>query len=181
MTKQAKTITNTVASKIAKAVSAADSTGSIVTQVCDIAKQAFKGEAIEKADIETIANAVVKERGLKGRNAINRASEIRNVLRAYVTLPAAVVALKKHSKFDGTFPWHASIKLARCVNKNPTTSKAVTAYFNKAKAAPPKSPQVLLNDLGIRISNVSCRKGSKQFELQSALLQAFEDAGVTFA
>lgn len=114
-----------------EALSNAENTGALVTQVCDVANRYTKGESISDEDMTAIVGGIAKERGWKGPALKSRASEVRVVLRASATLPEAIKGFRNRAdKCD----WHTSMKLARCINKGESVQKAINMVHNAQKS-----------------------------------------------
>src|ERR1044072_8113355 len=80
-----------------EALSNAENTGALVTQVCDVANRYTKGEVISDEDMTAIVGGIARERGWKGPALKSRASEVRVVLRASNTLPEAIKAFRNRA------------------------------------------------------------------------------------
>lgn len=132
------TARSAIVSTFVSAISSAENSGSLVTQVCDAANKYARGEQIGDEDIAAIGHAVAKERGWKGRSLKSRLSEVRVVLRAYTTLPEAIEAFIAKAK---CCDWHTSMKLARRLNKGDSVKQAVTAAFQKNGQSKKSTPQ----------------------------------------
>lgn len=124
------TARSAIVSTFVSAISSAENSGSLVTQVCDAANKYARGLPIGDEDIAAIGHGVAKERGWKGRSLKSRLSEVRVVLRSYATLPEAIEAfIAKARNCD----WHTSMKLARRLNKGDSVKQAVAAAFEQQK------------------------------------------------
>lgn len=140
-TKQVAALSSTARSAIVaayvEALSANESTGSLVTQVCDTARKYMRGEAINDEDRSSIVLDISKARGWKGKSAKSRQSEVNVVLRAYNQLPEAIDSYRTKAK---RCQWHDSMKLARRLNAGDTIAQAVRAAFTtntqSAKSTP---------------------------------------------
>lgn len=132
------TARSAIVSTFVSAISSAENSGSLVTQVCDAANKYARGEQIAESDISAIGSAVAKERGWKGRSLKSRLSEVRVVLRSYATLPEAIEAFIAKAK---SCDWHTSMKLARRLNKGDSVKQAVAAAFEKNGQSKKSTPQ----------------------------------------
>lgn len=141
MTKQTTTLNSTARSAIVatfcSAMTAAENTGSHVTQVCETAQRFLKGTEVSKDDQDAIIKDIGTARGWKGDTLRARGSEVRVILRAYAQLPEAVESYKAKAK---GCTWHNAMKLARLINKHEKVSKAVALALEQ-KTAAPVSPQ----------------------------------------
>jgi hypothetical protein len=127
-----------IVSTFVDALNAAENTGSLVTQVCDTANKYTKGETIGDEDMSAIVGSIAKERGWKGPALKSRTSEVRVVLRASGQLPEAIKALSTKA---GKCDWHASMKLARCINKGMAIPKAVKLCMATKEQSAKSTPQ----------------------------------------
>ena len=109
-----------------------ESSGNLVTQVCDIASAALKGEEIPKEARSLIVSDIASNRGWKDKTLKSRSSECNVVLRAYVSLGEAVRVFTKRN--NGKCQWHDSMKLARRLNAGDSVQQAVAAAFAKSEA-----------------------------------------------
>jgi hypothetical protein len=159
-----------VSAAFVTALQTIDSTGSAVTNVCNAARAAFKGESINDADMKGIVTQIADARGWKGVTRKVRESECRVILETYTTLPEA------HKKLaPDTYTYHDALKLARCVRKaDGNIGKAVAAFKKKpssTKAAPvPKDRAAKW--LGKMYDKANAAKREK-------ILQACELLGIT--
>lgn len=110
-----------VAMAFCSALDAQSNTGSIVTQVCDVARSIMRGKPFPEADMAAIVEDITAKRGWQGPTAKVRASEVRTVLYTYAKLPEAI----KIAQQDGTCNWHFAMKLARIIRKGKTGAAAV--------------------------------------------------------
>jgi hypothetical protein len=124
------TARSAIVSTFVDALSANESTGSLVTQVCDVARKYLKGEAFSDEDRNAVVSDIAKARGWKGASAKSRISECNVVLRAYGTLPEAIETYRAKAK---RCQWHDSMKLARRLNAGDTVAQAVRAAFAKSE------------------------------------------------
>lgn len=124
------TARSAIVSTFVSAISSAENSGSLVTQVCDAANKYARGEQISNEDIAAIGNGVAKERGWKGGSLKSRLSEVRVVLRAYTTLPEAIESFIAKAK---CCDWHTSMKLARRLNKGDSVKQAVALTLEQKK------------------------------------------------
>jgi hypothetical protein len=119
------------------ALSANESTGSLVTQVCDVARKYTKGADIAEEDRSAIVADISKARGWKGKSAKSRCSEVNVVLRAHASLPEAIEAYRAKAK---SVQWHDSMKLARRINAGDSITQAVKAAFVSGGSGAKVSP-----------------------------------------
>jgi hypothetical protein len=110
-----------VAMAFCSALDAQSNTGSIVTQVCDVARSIMRGKPFPDADMAAIVADITAKRGWEGPTAKVRASEVRTVLSTYAKLPEAI----KIAQQDGPCNWHFAMKLARIIKKGKTGAAAV--------------------------------------------------------
>ena len=130
-----------VATALAKAYEALDDQSSIVTQVCNSATAVFKGEAIQKHDMEAIIAKLAKLRNWSDASRKVRSSEVRAVLKNYDRLPEAIAAYK--SKADTNhFSWHMAVKLARVLT-GLTVDEAVTEVLATPDASDVKERRTI--------------------------------------
>jgi (2Fe-2S) ferredoxin len=115
------------------ALESAENTGSLVTQVCDMAAKHLKGEEIEKDDLESLVTDISKARGWKEKALKARSSEVRIVLKSYIELPEAVVAYKAKAK---RCDWHTMLKLARRLVAGDSIKTAVAACLETSVGSP---------------------------------------------
>ena len=131
-----KQITAAVHNRIVNAFTAAldsvESSGNLVTQVCDVAMSALKGEEIPADARKLIVSDIASNRGWKDKTLRARSSEINVVLRAYSNLSDAVKLFTK--KNNGKCQWHDSMKLARRLNAGDNVSQAVAAAFVRGES-----------------------------------------------
>lgn len=121
-----------IVSTFVTALTANESTGSLVTQVCDVARKYLKGEPMLDEDRKSITDDIAKARGWKGDSVKARTSEVNVVLKAYASLPEAIEAFRtKSSKCQ----WHDGMKLARLINKGATVKDAVKEALVKKESA----------------------------------------------
>ena len=129
---------NAVAAAFCNAFDTAENTGSVVTQVCNVAHKYLHGAPIEKDDADSVINMIAKQRGWKGPALKSRSSEVRTVLAAYHELPKAVSAYhEKASKCD----WHTALRLARFLKRGESVKGAVTQAFNTQTQSAKSTPQ----------------------------------------
>jgi len=137
MTSKTNTLSTTARSAIVasfvEALAANESTGSLVTQVCNVANKYSKGEALSDEDRSAIVSDIAKARGWKPASAKVRISECNAVLKAAPTLPEAIDAFRERSK--GRCQWHDGMKLARRLNAGDSITAAVKAAFTTKPGA----------------------------------------------
>ena len=154
-----------VANAIAKAYATQAESGNVITQVCKIAAQVFKGKDANSTDLKEIAKSVARQRGWTPASAGPRMSEVRKIVRQYKRIPEAVQAyMRKHE----TFSWHSAMRLITCLNREPALRPALalmdTSNATKQAARPAKVVSLAVS----RIMNVDTR-ASKIVNFQSAL------------
>ena len=132
MTALTSTARSAIVASYVEALSANESTGSLVTQVCDVARKYLKGAEIAEDDRSAIVADISKARGWKGASAKSRTSEVNVVLRAYASLPEAIDAFRAKAK---RVQWHDSMKLARRINAGDSITQAVKAAFTTGGAS----------------------------------------------
>jgi len=163
-----------VASAIAKVYESIDSGGNILTQVCKSAAQVYKGAVIPKPDLKFIAQNVARLREWTPASGQTRMSEVRKILRVYDRLPEAIAAYT--SKHD-TFTWHTAVKLARCLNREPSLKHALALMEVKQKAAQ-VSPLQACGKACHRLINLETTGGSKARKFQDAVQDIAESMGI---
>lgn len=137
MTTKANTLSSTARSAIVSsfvdALSTNESTGSLVTQVCDVARKYLKGDPMTDDDRADICADIASARGWKPKVLKQRKSEVNTVLKAYSDLPEAIKLLS--TKNNGRAQWHDSMKLARRINAGDSIAKAVAFAMRKGSGA----------------------------------------------
>ncbi len=119
-----------IASAYVAALNTAESSGSLVTHVCNVANKYTKGAALPDEDISGVVIDIAKAKGWKGASAKTRSSEVRKVLKFAHVLPDAIEsALATHKRCD----WHTSLRIATQLNKGLNVAKAVKAAFEKSE------------------------------------------------
>ena len=131
------TARSAIVSSFVDALSANESTGSLVTQVCDVARKYTKGADIADDDRSAIVSDIAKARGWKGKSAKSRCSEVNVVLRAHASLPEAIDAYRSRAK---RCQWHDSMKLARRLNAGDSIAAAVKAAFATGSQSAKSTP-----------------------------------------
>lgn len=127
------TARSAIVNSFCNALDTQENTGSLVTQVCDVASKYLRGADITKADSDDIVESIARNRGWKDAVLRARTSECRVVLRAYHKLGEAIsVYARRAKKCD----WHTSMKLARRLNAGDSVNQAVTMAFNKSASKP---------------------------------------------
>lgn len=116
------TARSAIVSAINSAMESHENSGSLVTQMCDVANKHTKGESLSKDDVDSIVESVASKRGWQDKTLKSRSSEIRVVLKASATLPEAIRLMIKDSK---RCDWHVAMKLARRINKGESPRDAV--------------------------------------------------------
>ena len=123
---------NAIAGAITAGLREVNGTGSLLTQVCEVARRMYRGAAIPNIDVEAILVDLAQRMNWKqGRSTDSRRSEYRAVLGEYHTLPEAT---KMYRNRTGTCTWHNGIALARLLKKHKGgVSKAVAQYVSNRK------------------------------------------------
>ena len=113
-TGKALTACNKAIDAIAKTFASQDNASSLLLEVLALVERFF-ARVLTKDETRYIADGVCEKRGYEGRTAINRASEIRKVLRVHRILPAAIAAFCKQN-VTGTCGWIPAVRLAGQLN-----------------------------------------------------------------
>lgn len=129
---------NAIVASFCNALDTNESTGSLVTQVCDTAQRFLKGEDINEGDRANIVADIAKARGWKGPSLRSRSSEVNVVLRSYAKLPEAVKLFSTKAK---AVHWHDSMKIARRLNAGDSIAQAVKAAFATKGQSVKSTPQ----------------------------------------
>lgn len=137
MTALTSTARSAIVSSFVDAIAHNETSGSLVTQVCDVARKYLKGEAMGDEDRSAIIADIAKARGWKGASVKSRGSECNVVLKAYADLPEAIESYRTKAK---RCQWHDSMKLARRINAGDSISKAVAFALKAGKSGAPVSP-----------------------------------------
>lgn len=126
------TARSAIVSTFVDALSTNESTGSLVTQVCDVARKYLKGDPVSADDSASIEQSIAKARGW-GRNVMKqRTSEVRAVLRSYGHLPEAIKTFRDRTK---RCQWTDALKMARKIAKGASVAQAVTFASKKGNGA----------------------------------------------
>ncbi len=130
-----------VSSAISDVYGSLAKSGNVVTQVCKTCNTVFGGKPATKAELKHVAESVARLQGWSAKSSGPRKSEVRKIVRNYITLPEAVELVKLKSD---TFSWHDAMRLATQLNNDAhTTRQAVNAYLNrKPKKAPSFTKQL---------------------------------------
>ncbi len=154
-----------VANAIAKAYATQAGSGNVVTQLCKISAQVFKGKDANSTDLKEIASSVARQRGWSPASSGPRMSEVRKIVRNYKRMPEAVAAyLKKHDAFS----WHDAMRLLTCLNKEPSNKVALSLMDASNKTKQAGRPQKVIGLAVSRIMNVDTRT-AKIVSFQEAL------------
>lgn len=154
-----------VANAIAKAYATQAESGNVITQVCKIAAQVFKGKDANSTDLKEIAASVARQRGWSPASSGPRMSEVKKIVRQYKRIPEAVTTyLKKHD----TFSWHTAMRLITCLGKEPSNAIALRAMDVSNKEKQAARPAKVIGLAVSRIMNVDSR-ASKIVSFQGAL------------
>ena len=146
-----------VANAIAKAYATQAESGNVITQVCKVAAQVFKGRDANTTDLREIAKGVARARGWTPASAGPRMSEVRKIVRNYKRIPEAVTAyMRKHE----TFSWHTALRLITCLNREPALNQALK-LMDKGNAAKALAKPGKVIALAVsRIMNVDTRSAN---------------------
>ncbi|MEE8538554.1 MAG: hypothetical protein V3S54_01970 [Woeseiaceae bacterium] len=165
-----------VANAIAKAYATQAESGNVITQVCKVAAQVFKGKDANTTDLKEIAKGVARQRGWTPASAGPRMSEVRKIVRNYKRIPEAVTSyMRKHE----TFSWHTAMRLITCLNREPALNQALKLMDvgNAVKLA--AKPAKVIALAVSRIMNVDTRSTSI-VNFQTALESLAEKHGVNW-
>ena len=114
--------------RFAEGMASAINQSSIVTQCVSACAAHFQGDTPDAKSIKEFADGVAEIRGWSESSARARKSEVRNIVRNYVRLPAAIKAVTDSPKCEG-FTWHNAIKVARLCKDHKSDAALVKAYF----------------------------------------------------
>ncbi len=131
------TARSAIVSSFVEALTSNESTGSLVTQVCDTARKYTKGGEISDDDRSSIVRDIAKAKGWKGKSIKARSSECNVVLKAHAHLPEAIDAYRAKAK---RVQWHDSMKLARRLNAGDSITAAVRAAFTTGTQSKQSTP-----------------------------------------
>lgn len=121
-----------IARSVAEAIATIGKSGSVVTQVCEVARKAAGGVALSQDDIDSICTDVAKSASLQAlnkRNRDNTLSRWRTVLATYASIPEASEALRAKL---GRCSWHESMALAALLKRGNTVAEAVKSVTDRA-------------------------------------------------
>jgi hypothetical protein len=121
-----------IVSSYVKALDAHETSGSLVTQVCETANRYMKGEEIPEEDRKAIIADIARAKGWKGASAKSRMSECNVILKAYAKLGEAIEMYRAKTK---RVQWHDSMKLARRINAGDSVQKAVSFAMRKGSGS----------------------------------------------
>lgn len=131
------TARSAIVSSFVEALTTNESTGSLVTQVCDTAHKYLKGADMSDDDRKAIVADITKAKGWKGASVKARSSECNVVLRAYAKLPEAIQAYRNKAR---RVQWHDSMKLARRLNAGDSIAAAVRSAFTTGTQSKKSTP-----------------------------------------
>lgn len=154
-----------IANAIAKAYATNDSSGNVITHVCKIAAQVFKGKDANSTDLKEIAASVARQRGWTPASAGPRMSEVKKIVKQYQRIPEAVKAYTRNGK---AFTWHTAMRLITCLNREPALRPALSLMDSSSKAKEAARPAKVIALAVSRIMNIDTR-ASKLVSFQSAL------------
>lgn len=169
MSKITASVHKSIVSAFVSALSSVEGTGSLVTQVCDVARKALGGEEIPKEARDLMVADIASARGWKDKTLKARSSEVNVVLKAYHSLPEAVKIFTTRNA--GKCQWHDSMKLARRINAGDSPAQAVTAAFAKGEGKVANPAQRVAGALK---AWYTASKGDKR----KAILKAAEILGI---
>lgn len=129
MTTLTSTARSAIVSSFVAALASNESTGSLVAQVCDVARKFTKGNEISDDDRADIVTSIAKARGWKPSALKQRKSEANTILKAHGDLPEAISTFRKRN--GERCQWHDSMKLARRIVAGDTVVKAVAFAMRK--------------------------------------------------
>ena len=165
-----------VANAIAKAYATQAESGNVITQVCKVAAQVFKGKDANSTDLKEIAKGVARQRGWTPASAGPRMSEVRKIVRNYKRIPEAVTNyMRKHE----TFSWHTAMRLITCLNREPALNQALKLMDVSNAAKQLAKPAKVIALAVSRIMNVDTR-APKIVNFQTALEALAEKYGVNW-
>lgn len=151
-----------------KALDAHETSGSLVTQVCETAMRYLKGEEIPEDDRKAIIADIARAKAWTGKSAKSRMSECNVILRAYAKLGEAIEAFRAKAK---RMQWHDAMKLARRINAGDTIQQAVRFALKKK----PGSPVLPEGRIAAGLKALAEAKPHKR----NAVLKAAEILGIT--
>ena len=122
---------NAIASAIADGLKQVNGTGSLVTQVCNVARSLFKGKPIPAIDLSATLAELSSRMGWKGAAERVRHSEYRAVLTQYAQLPEAMRLFRDKAE---RCSWHDGIALARLMKSGASPSKAAASHNKRGKS-----------------------------------------------
>jgi hypothetical protein len=113
------------------AFDSAENTGSVLTQVCNVAHKYIGDGTLTDDDTSAIVRGIVEHRRWPKDQVPARSSEVRTILAAHATLPRAIAAFRERVRVCN---WHQAVKLAREIrNAKGNITKAVTAAVSASK------------------------------------------------
>jgi hypothetical protein len=126
-----------IASALAQAEQAADSTGNLYRNTLAITENVYNGDKIPKADLDYILHTTALKCGWNGDAVKVRKSELRGILTQYNVLPAAI---EQFQKVASMFHRKDLLNLARAIKRHNGNAKlavkdAVDRQNRKAKPA----------------------------------------------
>lgn len=142
-----------VASTIAKVFDTVSKQGNIITQCVTSVKAVYRGAEVPVADERFIADNVARIRGWSEASAGPRKSEVRKIVRNYLTIPEAI---QLYMKKADSFTWHEAMQLLTQLNKGLTVRQAVAAMVSKPDAAAPSALKVFASCI-TKIQNLETR------------------------
>lgn len=125
-----------IVSSYVNALNVNDTTGSLVTQVCDVANKYARGEAICDEDRSAIVQEIARAKSWRGKSALARTSECNVVLKAYNKLGECVESFTNRMK---KCQWHDTMKMARRLNRGDSVVQAVR-FAMQTKTASASTP-----------------------------------------
>lgn len=159
-----------VASTIAKVYDTVAKQGNVITQCVSAVKAVYRGADVPRCDEQFIADAVARQRGWSEKSAAPRKSEVKKIVRNYITIPEA---MQLYSKKHDTFTWHTALKLVTKLNAGNTPRQAVAAMVATTSANKPTALSVFNNAI-TRIQNLETRS-RKIIEFRKDLTKLLDD------
>lgn len=161
--------------KFADAMGSALNQTSIVTQCVNACRAHFQGETPSAKDIKEFADGVAELRDWSESSERARKSEVRNIVRHYARLPAAITAVTEDKRCEG-FTWHNAIKVARLCKDNKSDTALVRAYF-EAKPSKRVTPTQKINN-ALKVVTETTTTSAKYKGFQQALDKLLAKHGI---
>lgn len=116
---------------IVRGLTEVNGTGSLLTQVCKVAQQMYRGQPMPNIDVAATLDDLSTRMGWKGATRDVRRSEYKSVLEQYALLVEAMEALREKI---GRCTWHDGIALSRLLKKH-TITKSVSKHATRGSKA----------------------------------------------